>query len=234
MLLTLSVGLLGPLGCRRAQSNDASARPPAASSPATPTGSAQPDPSELGEPARWSIDGTTVAEDPSLPLTLDRALRDHGRRGDQVQDHVIADLNGDGELDAALLLPAIAVAGAYDHLILLSDSGAIRVHDVAELVDVPPFAITIVTLVDGPTLIAVAARIGGCERGPGFSFLRPTGAMLEHVGSIRVEPYDCAAAEASVEFVRAASGQVSAVELRHGDALTRYVWDRSVGSFAPQ
>lgn len=234
--LLLLLGGLGPLGCRRAGPDDASAAPHADAAAAT-TSEAQAaglDPAGFGAPPRWQIDGTTVAEDPSLPLDLDRALRDHGRRADEVQDHVIVDLNGDGELDAVLLLPAPAVAGAYDQLVLLSDGGAIRVHELAKLVDVPSFSVAVVPLVDGPTLIAVAPRIGGCERGPSWAFLRPTGAMLERVGSVSVEPYDCAVAEASIEFIRDASGAVSAIERRHGEVLTRYVWDPSVGSFAPQ
>ncbi|KIG12889.1 hypothetical protein DB30_00910 [Enhygromyxa salina] len=235
VLLTLSLGLLGSTGCHRGQPGDASASPPhAAAAAASEAEGAGVDPGNFGVPARWQIDGTTVAEDPSLPLELARALRDHGRRADEVQDHVIVDLNGDAELDAVLLLPAPAVAGAYDHLVLLSEGGSIRVHDLGELVDIPGFAVAVVPLVDGPTLVAVAPRIGSCERGPSWSFLRPTGAMLEGVGTIGVEPYDCAVADASLEFVRAAGGQVSAVELRHGEVLTRYVWDRSVGSFTPQ
>ena len=230
VVLALSVA---PLGCRRAASGEVGVTPepaPAGEAPADqPLG-----PAGFGVPPRWQIDGTTVAEDPSLPLALDRALRDHGRRADEVQDHIIVDLNGDGELDAVLLLPAPAVAGAYDHLVLLSDGGAIRVHELAKLVDVPGFAAAVVPLVDGPTLVAVAPRIGSCERGPSWSFLRPTGAMLERVGTINVESYDCAEAEASFEFIREPSGDVRAVELRHGDVLTRYLWDPSVGSFTAQ
>lgn len=234
MVLASSLALLGSLGCRGAQAGDASVEPMAGVAVEDQPLDAVVDPADFGAPPRWQIDGTTVAEDPSLPLALDRTLREFGRRADEVQDHVIVDLNGDGELDAVLLLPAPAVAGAYDHLVLLSDGADLRVHELAPLVDVPGFAVAVVPLVDGPILIGVAPRIGGCERGPSWSFLRPTGAMLERVGSVSVEPYDCAVAEASIVFVRGARGEVSALELRHGDVITRYVWDPSVGSFAPQ
>lgn len=186
----------------------------------------------VGQSSRWLIDGTTLAADPRLPLHLDRALREHGRASEEVQDYILHDLNGDGELDAVALLPAPAVAGVYDILVLLSIGKQISVHSTAELLAGATFSAAIVPLLDGPTLVAVAPRLGGCERGPEWSFLRPTGDLLELVGSIRVEDYDCAVAEASVEFVRTAEGQVSAVELHHGDRVTRYRWDSSVGSFA--
>lgn len=185
-----------------------------------------------GPPARWLIDGTSLAADPRLPAPLDRALRGHGRASEEVQDHIVFDLNGDGELDAVVLLPAPTVAGAYDHLVLLSAGESIRVHAVAELVGGPSFSVAVLPLVDGPTLVAVAPRLGGCARGPKWTFLRPTGDTLEQVGSVGVDDYDCAVAEAAVEFVREADGQVSAVELHHGEAVTRYRWDSSVGSFA--
>jgi hypothetical protein len=183
------------------------------------------------QPARWVIDGTTLASDPSLPLPLDRALRAHGRASEEVQDRIIHDLNGDGQLDAVVLLPAPALAGADDYLVLLSEGEAIRVHAIAELVPGASFSAAVLPIVDGPTLVGVAPRIGGCERGPEWTFLRPTGALLEPVGSVRVEDYDCAVADASVEFERASDGQVSAVVVRHGDGVKRYRWDASVGSF---
>ena len=172
-----------------------------------------------------------MAADPTLPLALDRALREHGRAGEEVQDHIIFDLNSDGQLDAVVLLPAPAVAGAYDHLVLLSDGESIRTHVIAELVPGALFSAAVVPLVDGPTLVAVAPRLGGCERGPEWTFLRATGGLLEPVGSVRVDDYDCAVAEASVTFERDADGRVSAVVVRHGDAVTRHRWDPSVGSF---
>ncbi|HLT39220.1 MAG TPA: hypothetical protein VK034_23210, partial [Enhygromyxa sp.] len=184
-----------------------------------------------GPPPRWSIDGTTLAADPSLPFALDRALREHGRASEEVQDHILWDLNGDGRLDAVVLLPAIGIAGAYDHLVLLSDGESIRVHALAELVAGPLFAAAVVPLIDGPTLVAVAPRLGGCERGPEWSFLRPTGALLEPVGSVRIDDYDCAVADASIRFDRDDDGRVGTVTVRHGDAVTQYRWDPSVGSF---
>jgi hypothetical protein len=184
-----------------------------------------------GPPPRWEIDGTTIAADVRLPRALARALREHGRANEEVQDHILSDLNGDGILDAVLLLPAPAVAGAYDHLVLLSDGGEIRVHALAELVTGASFSVAVVPLVDGLTLVAVAPRLGGCERGPQWSFLRPTGGMLEPVGSVGVEDYDCAEAEASVEFERERDGRVTAVVVRHGPSTTRHRWDPSVGSF---
>ncbi|PRQ05816.1 hypothetical protein ENSA5_01360 [Enhygromyxa salina] len=230
-LFLLAAPLLS-LACGRGGQGDATVQPSGPVEASAPEGGDNlVNPAELGAPTRWEIDGTTIAEDPSLPLALDRALRDHGRRADEVQDHVVVDLNDDARLDAVLLLPAPAVAGAYDLLVLLSDGESIRVHEISELVDGASFAAAVVPIVDGPTLIAVGPRLGSCERGPEWSFLRPTGALLEGVGRIAVEPYDCAEAEASIEFLRDENGRVSAVELRHGQAVTRHVWDASVGSF---
>jgi hypothetical protein len=216
-------------GCR----TDAGPEPRAPmTTDAEPVESAPPRPDPEGPPPRWAIDGTTVAADPRLPLALERALREHGRLADEVQDHILVDLNDDGRLDAVLLLPTAAVAGAYDLLVLLSVGESIRVHPTAELIPGASFAAAVLPLVDGPTLVAVAPRLGGCERGPQWSFLRVTGDLLEPVGSVRVDDYDCATVEASIEFVRAADGSVSAVELRRGEALTVYRWDGGVGSFA--
>lgn len=200
--------------------------------PAPALASEPPPANHTGPPSRWVIDGTTLAADPRLPPGLDRALREHGRASEEVQDHILFDLNGDGELDAVVLLPAPTVAGAYDHLVLLSAGESIRVHTITELVAGASFSAAVVPLVDGPTLVAVAPRLGGCERGPEWTFLRPTGDTLELVGSVRVDDYDCAVADASVALVREADGQVSAVELRHGGRVTLYQWDSSVGSFA--
>jgi hypothetical protein len=186
------------------------------------------------EEMRWLIDGTTLATDPSLPLPLDRALRDFGRASVEVQDRILHDLNGDGQLDAVLLLPAPAVAGAYDHLVMLSDGESIRVHAIAELVPGSIFSAAVIPILDGPTLVAVAPRLGGCERGPEWTFLRPTGGLLEPVGSVRVENYDCAVADASVEFERDAEGRVTAVVVRHGESVRRHRWDGSVGSFVAE
>src|SRR5690606_31826487 len=144
-----------------------------------------------GSAPRWIIDGTTVAADPSLPLPLARALREHGRASEEVQDRILYDLNDDGRLDAVVLLPAPEVAGAYDHLVLLSEGESVRVHAIAELVPGALFGAAVLPLVDGPTLVGVAPRLGGCTRGPQWSFLRPTGGLLEPVGSVRVDDYDC-------------------------------------------
>lgn len=212
-------------------------RPEAGSEIAHPVGepnveSDATEPTPVSEqPSRWVIDGTTLAADPSLPIPLDRALREHGRASDEVQDRILHDLNGDGQLDAVVLLPAPAVVGAYDHLVLLSDGNAVRVHVIAELVPGASFSAAVIPLVDGPTLVGVAPRLGGCERGPEWTFLRPTGGLLEPVGSVRVDDYDCAVADASVGFERGDDGRVSAVVVRYGETLTRYRWDGSVGSF---
>jgi hypothetical protein len=189
-----------------------------------------------GAPPRWVIDGTTMAADPRLPRALARALREHGRANEEVQDHILSDLNGDGILDAVLLLPAPAVSGAYDHLVLVSDGNEVRVHTLAALVPGASFSVAVVPLVDGPTLVAVAPRLGGCERGPQWSFVRATGGMLESVGSVRVDDYDCAEFEheASVEFEREADGRVTAVVVRRGPTTTRHHWDPSVGSFVAE
>jgi hypothetical protein len=187
---------------------------------------------DFGAPPRWVIDGSTIAEDSALPVELDRALREHGRLREDVQDHIVVDLNEDGRLDAVVGLPAPAISGAYDFLVLLSDGDSVRVHTLAELVDGAVFTVAVLPLVDGPTLIATAPRLGGCERGPSWSFLLPTGALLESVGRIAVEPYDCAVAKAEIVFVRGKDGRVSAIEQRHGDTLTRYRWDGALGSFA--
>lgn len=212
-------------------------RPETSSAIAQPVGEATVE-SDASKPVvadeqtqRWVIDGTTLAADPSLPIPLDRALREHGRASEEVQDRILHDLNGDGQLDAVVLLPAPTVAGAYDHLVLLSDGTSVRVLAINELVPGASFSAAVVPLVDGPTLVAVAPRLGGCERGPEWTFLRPTGALLEPVGSVRVEDYDCAVADASVDFERGADGRVSAVVVRHGEAVKRYRWDGTVGSF---
>jgi hypothetical protein len=221
---------LALFGCRRAGDSAPVEPAPEPELSASVTSDKLADPA--GPPPRWVIDGTTLADDPSLPLALDRALRDFGRASEDVQDHILADLNGDARLDAVVLLPAPAVVGAYDHLVLLSEGERAKVHVIAEMVPGASFSAAVVPLVDGPTLVGVAPRIGGCERGPEWTFLRPTGAMLESVGSVRVEDYDCAVAEASIEFDRAQDGRVAAVIVRHGDAITRYRWDAALGSFA--
>jgi hypothetical protein len=185
-----------------------------------------------GPPPRWLIDGTTLAANPALPPALDRALREAGRVSDEVQDHIVVDLNGDGVLDAVALLPAPTVAGAYDHLVLLSDGNSVRIHVIADLVGGASFSATVVPMIDGPTLVGVAPRIGGCERGPEWTFLRATGGILEAVGSVRIDDYDCATAEASIEFERDAEGRVAEIVARHGELVTRYGWDAVNGSFA--
>jgi hypothetical protein len=187
---------------------------------------------DFGPPPRWVIDGSTLAEDSALPVELDRALRAHGRVREDVQDHIVVDLNDDGRLDAVVGLPAPAIAGAYDFLVLLSDGESVRVHALAQLMDGAIFTVAVLPLVDGPTLIAAGPRLGSCERGPSWSFLRPTGALLESVGRIAVEPYDCAVAKAEIVFVRGDDGRVLAIEQRHGEAVTRYRWDAALGSFA--
>ncbi len=231
---SLGLGVVGLAlllaGCRPGVGVEPPPEPPAEASASTQAPvAALADP--LGPPPRWVIDGTTLAADPSLPLALDRALREFGRAGEEVQDHILFDLNGDARLDAVVLLPAPNIAGAYDQLVLLSDGEAIRVHDVATLIPGASFAATVVPLVDGPTLVGLGPRLGGCERGPEWTFLRPTGALLEPVGSVRVDDYDCAVAEASVEFERDADAGVTAIVVRHGEAITRYVWDSALGSF---
>jgi hypothetical protein len=234
--LVLTFVSLAVFGCKGPAGGEGSATPEDfARSRAALEGEAQlPGPEDFGVPPRWQIDGTTVAEDPALPPALDRALREHGRRAEEVQDHVVVDLNGDGRLDAALLLPAPAIAGAYDHLVLLSEGESVRVHVLGDLTEGALFSLAVLPLVDGPTLIAVAPRLGSCERGPEWSFLRPTGDLLEPVGRIAVEPFDCAEAEAEIRFVRGEDGRVSAIEVRHGEVLTRYAWDASLGSFTPE
>jgi hypothetical protein len=202
----------------------------------------QPDPSaergaprnaaDFGPPPRWVIDGSSLAQDSALPVELDRALREHGRAREDVQDHIVVDLNEDGRLDAVVVLPAPAISGAYDFLVLLSDGETVRVHVLGKLGDGSIFSVAVLPLVDGPTLIAAAPRLGSCERGPVWTFLRPTGALLESVGRIAVEPYDCAQASAEIAFVRGEDGRVSAIEQRHGEVVTRYRWDPALGSFA--
>lgn len=224
--------LLGASGCRSSET-----RPQLAEPEPEPEPEAEAEPVEspkVGEQGpRWSIDGTTLAADPSLPAPLDRALREHGRASEEVQDRILHDLNGDGRLDAVVLLPAPSVAGSYDHLVLLSEGDSVRVHAVGELVSGALFSAAVIPLVDGPTLVAVAPRLGGCERGPEWTFLRPTGSLLEPVGSVRVDDYDCTVADASVDFERGEDGRVSAVVVRHGDSVKLYRWDGSVGSFVP-
>jgi hypothetical protein len=230
--LALAITLMS---CRRPEAGSEISQPvgepkveAAASDPSDPIDQLDPE----GQPPRWVIDGTTLAADPSLPVALDRALREHGRASDEVQDRILYDLNGDAQLDAVVLLPALAVAGVYDHLVLLSGGDSVRVHSINELVPGASFSAAVIPLVDGPTLVAVAPRLGGCERGPEWTFLRPTGALLELVGTVRVEDYDCAVADASVGFERGDDGRVAAVVVRHGPSLQRYRWDGSVGSFA--
>ena len=187
---------------------------------------------EFGPPPRWQIDGSTIARDSALPLELDRALRAHGRLREDVQDHIVVDLNDDGRLDAVVSLPTPAVAGSYDFLVLLSVGDDVRVHALAELVDEAIFSVAVVPLVDGPTFVAAGPRLGSCDRGPSWSFLRPTGDLLESVGRIAVEPYDCAVAKAEIVFVRNEDGRVSAIEQRQGDAVRQWRWDATLGSFA--
>jgi hypothetical protein len=227
--------LVATLGCRPEPPSvpvDERVDDPASTAPAVDPGGPR-SAGEFGPPPRWAIDGSTIAEDASLPLELDRALREHGRTRDEVQDHIVVDLNDDARLDAVVSLPAPAVAGAYDFLVLLSSGEAVRVHSLGPLVDEAIFSVAVVPLVDGPTLIAAAPRLGSCERGPAWTFLRPTGDLLEAVGRIAVEPYDCSVAKAEIAFVRDDDGMVSAVEQRHGEVVTRYQWDAALGSFAP-
>lgn len=234
----MSIRLNRPLGalalalvlasCRRPEAGSEIAQP--VGEPKLEANEAEPS-DAAGQPPRWVIDGTSLAADPSLPSALDRALREHGRASDEVQDRILYDLNGDKQLDAVVLLPAPTVAGAYDHLVLLSEGDSVRVHAINELVPGASFSAAVIPIVDGPVLVAVAPRLGGCERGPEWTFLRPTGGLLEPVGSVRVEDYDCAVADASVGFERGDDGHVLAVVVRHGDAVERYRWDGSVGSF---
>jgi hypothetical protein len=220
------------LGCRPPAPEPGTVEPePPQRDPAVERGAPR-NPEDFGQPLRWVIDGSTIAEDSALPLELDRALREHGRLREDVQDHVVVDLNDDGRLDAIVSLPALEITGAYDFLVLLSDGEAVRVHALEQLVDGAIFTVAVVPLVDGPTLIAAAPRLGSCERGPAWGFLRPTGVLLEGVGRIAVEPFDCAVSKAEIVFVRREDGRVSAVEQRHGQQLTRYRWDPALGSFA--
>lgn len=186
---------------------------------------------DFGPPERWTIDGTTLAETPSLPPALAEALRAAGRSPELIQDRVVYELNGDGRLDAVVLTPVAGVAGSYELLIVLSAGEEVQVHDATEFVDEPMFAISVVPLVDGPTLVALAPRIGPCDRGPSWTFLRPTGALLERVARIAVDDYDCAEAEAEIELLRRADGRVEGVELRHGERVELHRWDGSLGSF---
>src|SRR5262245_23187611 len=67
-----------------------------------PEGEGPKSSADFGPPSRWMIDGGTIAEDNALPLELDRALREHGRLREDVQDHIVVDLNDDGRLDAVV------------------------------------------------------------------------------------------------------------------------------------
>jgi hypothetical protein len=220
------------LACRPPQPQPSTVKPDEPSSDPANEHGAPRSAGEFGPPPRWVIDGGTVAEDSALPIELDRALREHGRLREDVQDHIVFDLNEDGRLDAVVGLPAPAISGAYDYLVLLSDGESVRVHVLAELVDEAIFAVAVLPLVDGPTLIAAGPRLGSCDHGPSWVFLRPTGALLEGVGRLAVEPYDCAVATAEIVFVRGEDGRVSAIEQRHDEAMTRYRWDAALGSFA--
>jgi hypothetical protein len=221
------------LGCRPAAPEPGSVvEPEQAQSDPTAERGAPRNADEFGPPARWVIDGSTLADDSALPLELDRALREHGRLREDVQDHIVVDLNDDGRLDAVVGLPAPAITGAYDFLVLLTDGDAVRVHVLAELVEGAIFTVAVVPLVDGPTLIAAAPGLGSCERGPSWAFLRPTGDLLEAVGRIAVEPFDCAVSKAEIVFLRRNDGRVTEVEQRHGKRATRYRWDAGLGSFA--
>jgi hypothetical protein len=220
------------LACRPPDLTPRTIEPEQPSDGSTAERGAPRNPEDFGPPPRWVIDGGTIAGDSALPLELDRALREHGRMREDVQDHIVVDLNDDGRLDAVVGLPAPAISGAYDFLVLLSDNDAVRVHVLAELVDEAIFTVAVVPLVDGPTLIAVGPRLGSCERGPSWVFLLPTGALLEQVGRLAVEPYDCAVAKAEIVFLRGEDGRVSAVEQRHGELVTHYRWDAALGSFA--
>lgn len=215
-------------GCRRA-GDSTSEDPGAVAADAGAVEAPVFDPAR--SPARWEIDGTTVAAAPALPPVLARALREHGRDPVEVQDHIIVDINDDAQLDALVLLPAASVAGAFDHLVMLSHGESVQIHELAGLVDGAVFAVAVIPLVDGPTLVAAGPRMGSCERGPIWWFLRPTGSLLEDVGSIAVEPHDCAEAVAEIVFEREEDGRVSGVAVRHGDAVVRHVWDASLGSF---
>jgi hypothetical protein len=220
------------LGCRPAAPEPGTVEPEQPPSDPAAERGAPRNSDDFGQPARWVIDGSTIADDSALPLELDRALREYGRLREDVQDHIVVDLNDDGRLDAVVGLPAPAITGAYDFLVLLSDGEAVRVHALAELVDEAIFTVAVVPLVDGPTLIAAAPRLGSCERGPSWAFLRPTGDLLEGVGRIAVEPFDCAVSKAEIVFVRREDGRVLEVEQRHGKRATRYRWDGGLGSFS--
>lgn len=225
------------LGCRPAEPATSSVAPDQPTTDQTTDPATEQvtprNPEEFGPPPRWEIDGTTIAVDPSLPLELDRALREHGRLREDVQDHIVVDINDDGRLDAVVSLPAPAIAGAYDFLVLLTDGDSVRVYTVEQLVKEAPFTVAVVPLVDGPTLIAASPRLGACERGPGWTFLRPTGGLLEIAGALVIAPYDCKKAKiAEIVFVRGEDGRVSTVELRHDDTLMRYQWDTAKDSLA--
>jgi hypothetical protein len=221
--------LVVSIGCRPAQTSPVAPDEPAPTPTVDPGGPRNS--GDFGPPKRWAIDGSTIADDTALPVEIDRALRDHGRLREDVQDHIVVDVNDDGRLDAVVSLPAPAIAGAYDFLVLLSAGDDVRVHTLADLMDEAIFTVAVVPLADGPTLIAASPRLGSCDRGPSWTFLRPTGELLEAVGRIAVEPYDCAVAKAEIVFVRGDDGRVSTVEQRQGDAVTRYRWDAALGSF---
>lgn len=228
----IAAALVSAFGCRPAQAPSTEPQQPSSPAPTVDPGGPR-NPSDFGPPSRWSIDGTTIADDPSLPLELDRALRDHGRTREEVQDHIVVDLNDDGRLDAVVSLPTTAVAGTYDFLVLITAGDSVRVHALAQLVsDQAIFTVAVVPLVDGPTLIAVSPRLGSCDRGPSWAFLRPTADLLEAVGRIAIEPYDCSVAKAEITFVRGEDGRVEAIEQRHGGVVTRHRWDEALGSFA--
>lgn len=226
-----SLLLVALFGCRPPAPEPVSVEPEAPTDPAHERGAPR-NASDFQQPARWVIDGSTIAQDSALPLELDRALREHGRLREDVQDHIVVDLNDDGRLDAVVSLPAPSIAGAYDFLVLLSDGDVVRVHALAELVEDAIFSVAVVPLVDGPTLIAAAPRLGSCERGPAWTFARPTGDLLEAVGRIAVEPYDCAVSKAQIVFTRREDGRVSEIEAQHAGTVTRYRWDAGLGSFA--
>ena len=204
--------------------------------------SAIAEPEHPAIPLRWTIDGSTIADEPALPSALERALRAGGREPSAVQDHVIVDLNGDGRRDALVLLIAVEAAGGFEALVLLSEGERIELRSLAEFVaanegeagDWPIYALSVLPMREGPTLIAAAPRPGPCEQGPLWSFVRVSGTLLEPAGRVAIEPYDCARDhdEAAIEMQRDEQGRVGALELRHRGVQTRLTWDAAIGGFA--
>lgn len=224
----------GAIGCRA----QAEADPPLPRR-VTPAAIDAPEYPEL--PPRWTINGGTVADQPALPEPLAARLRAAGYEAAAVQDHILVDLNGDGRRDAVVLLVSLDAPGGFEAVALLSEGEAVELRSIAEIIahneagsaagSWPIYALSVVPLVDGPTLIAAAPRPGSCERGPIWSFIRVTGTLLEPVGRLAIEPYDCAAAVGEIEFERGPAGEVTSVVVRHGDARREHSWDAVNGSF---